>query len=372
MCNTTFYQYIQKYSWEEIHQKIYSQEKKDVEAALAAEQPNMDHLLAMISPAAEPYLEQMAQRSRQLTQQRFGKTMRMYIPLYLSNYCSNGCVYCGFNAKNDIPRKKLTKEEIIEEAKKIKELGFRNLLLVTGEDHRTCPTSYLIEAVELLKPLFDVISIEVQPLEVDDYKALKGAGIHAVYVYQETYRENTYKDYHKFGRKRNFQYRLTTPERIAQAGVHKLGLGALLGLEDWRTDAFFVGLHLTFMERYYWKTQYSISFPRLRPHVGNFPPKSHINDRELLQLICAFRIYNPFVEMTLSTRESAHYRDNLIQLGITSMSAGSKTEPGGYAKENKDLKQFEVEDARTPKEVTDAIEAHGYEVVWKDWDGVLA
>ncbi|QZT37705.1 2-iminoacetate synthase ThiH [Halosquirtibacter xylanolyticus] len=372
MKNQSFNDLLEPYDWDQVTQQIYDKGERDVIQALSKDRADLEDLKALVSPAATPYLEQMAQKSQTITQQRFGKTIRMYVPLYLSNYCSNGCVYCGFNAKNKIPRKKLTTEEVLAEANQIIKLGFKSILLVTGEDQRRCNTEYLKEIITLLNPMFDTISIEVQPMDTEDYSILKEVGLHAVYVYQETYHQKSYPDYHAFGRKRDFKYRLTTPERIAEAGVHKLGFGALLGLEEWRTEAFFIALHLSYMEKKHWQTQYSISFPRLRPHAGNFPPQFPINDTELLKLICAFRIFNPYVELTLSTRESAFYRDNLLSLGVTSMSAGSKTEPGGYVKENKELKQFEIEDARSVEEVVSAINERGYEVVWKDWDTVLA
>ncbi|QZE15647.1 2-iminoacetate synthase ThiH [Halosquirtibacter laminarini] len=368
----TFYNKLQKHSWDDIKKRTQDYTEKEVIEALNHSKPTIDHFGALISKAALPYLEEMAYLSQQKTQQRFGKTMQLYIPMYLSNYCSNGCIYCGFNAKNDIPRKRLDVQEITEEADHILKLGIRNLLLVTGEDNRNFSTKDLVHAVKILVPLFDQISIEVQPMSIEDYKTLNEAGVHSVYVYQETYNELIYPDYHPFGQKRKFQYRLETPERIAEAGIHKVGLGVLLGLDDWRTEAILLAGHLHYLEKHYWKTVYSLSFPRLRPNEGHFEPKNPISDTELLQLICAFRIYNPFVELALSTRESAFFRDHLISLGITSMSAGSKTEPGGYSHEDKALKQFEIEDSRTVDEVVKSIQQAGYEAVWKDWDHILS
>jgi 2-iminoacetate synthase len=214
--------------------------------------------------------------------------------------------------------------------------------------------------------------MEVQPLDQPDYEALIPEGLNTVLVYQETYHQDDYKKHHPKGKKSNFKYRIETPDRLGQAGIHKIGLGVLIGLEDWRTDSFFTALHLNYLERKFWQTKYSISFPRLRPFSGGLPPKVEMTDRELVQLICAYRIFNEEVELSLSTRESQHLRNNVVRLGITSISAGSKTDPGGYASQEHALEQFEISDERTPAEIISMIRCHGYEAVWKDWDAVLS
>ncbi len=228
--------------------------------------------------------------------------------------------------------------------------------------------SLLGVTIGLLRPHFSHIAMEVQPLDQGDYQTLADAGLNTVLVYQETYRQEDYKLHHPKGKKSNFYYRLETPDRLARAGIHKIGLGALIGLEDWRTDSFFTGLHLHYLEKTYWQTSYSISFPRLRPFSGGMPPKVEISDRELVQLICAFRIFNEAVELSISTRESEKFRDHIIRLGITSMSAGSKTNPGGYVVEPQSLEQFEISDERSPAVIASVIRKQGYEPVWKDWD----
>ena len=332
---------------------------------------NMEDFKALISPAAAPYLEEMARLSREATLKRFGNTMQLYAPLYLSNECQNICTYCGFSYDNKLRRKTLNSVEIVKEMDALKKLGFEHVLLVTGEANQTVGMDYFRKALKIVRPHFANVSMEVQPLEGEDYSELSQLGVHAVLVYQETYHKEDYKKHHPKGKKSNFYYRLETPDRLGRAGIHKIGLGALIGLEDWRVDSFFTALHLNYLERTYWKTKYSISFPRLRPFSGGLNPKVEMSDRELVQLICAYRLFDEEVELSLSTRESEKFRDNVLKLGITSMSAGSKTNPGGYAVEPQSLEQFEISDERSPAEVAEMIRKQGYEPVWKDWDVVL-
>jgi 2-iminoacetate synthase len=350
--------------------QIYGKTSADVEIALSKQKCSLSDFMALISPAATPYLEHMAQESLRRTRKRFGKTIQMYVPLYLSNYCTNHCVYCGFNHNNEITRTILSADNIRTEAEAIRSMGFEHILLVTGESPK-CGASYLKEAIELLRPLFSQISVEVQPLKQDEYELLIDSGLHAVYLYQETYNSVKYKDYHPRGMKANYAYRLDTFERMGRAGIHKMGLGVLLGLDDWRLDSFYLALHLDYLRKKYWRTKYSVSFPRLRPHAGSFNPPFHATERDLLQLICAYRIFDQDLELALSTRECPHFRDNAMQLGITAMSAGSHTEPGGYASDNGALKQFEPNDNRSPQEVMNMIKSQGYETVWKDWDAYM-
>jgi len=357
-----------EFSWEEVKASILLKSAKDVEAALSRQHRTLEDFKALISPAAMPYLEQMAQLSHQLTQKRFGKTIQLFAPMYLSNKCNNICTYCGFSMNNKIKRKTLTGEEIQEEIQEIKRQGFNHILLVTGESNHTVDIDYFLKSIEIIKPFFANISIEVQPLSEEEYKRLHEAGVYSVLVYQETYHKEKYKDYHPKGKKSNFYYRLETPDRIGLAGMHKIGLGVLLGLEDWRTDSFFCALHLMYLQKRYWQTKYSISFPRIRPAEGVNIADYHINDKEIVQLICAYRLLNEDVEISISTRESELFRNNLIKLGTTTMSAGSKTNPGGYSVEEDSLEQFEISDDRSPREVADMIAANGYAPVWKDWD----
>ncbi|MFN6945826.1 MAG: 2-iminoacetate synthase ThiH [Cytophagaceae bacterium] len=357
-----------KHSWNEVKESIYAKTSTDVETALHKKKRNLEDFKALISPAALPYLEQMALLSHQITRKRFGNTMQMYIPMYLSNECQNICTYCGFSLDNPMRRTTLTDEQILREVNVIKNYGYDHILLVTGEANKTVGVPYLKNAIKLVNPHFSHVSMEVQPLDQEEYEELIPHGLNTVLVYQETYHEENYKFHHPKGKKSNFQYRLETPDRLGRAGIYKMGLGVLIGLEDWRADSFFTALHLDYLEKTYWQTKYSISFPRLRPYTGNVEPKVNMLNRELVQLICAYRIFNEEVELSLSTRESEKFRNNVIKLGITSMSAGSKTDPGGYASNLEALEQFEIHDERSPAEIAKMLKKQGYEPVWKDWD----
>lgn len=366
----SFLEEFNRHRWETGKARILEQSGREVEAALAKPKGriDLDDFMALISPAASPYLEEMARRSHELTVERFGRVQQLYAPMYLSNVCSNVCTYCGFSATNRIPRKILNDQEMEREYQAIKQLGFDHILLVTGEANRQVGVPYLQNAIRLARRYFSSISIEVQPLHQEDYQALVPEGLSSVLVYQETYNRSAYADYHLSGMKRDFDFRLQTPDRLGRAGIKKIGLGALYGLDDWRTDTFFVALHLRYMERKYWKTRYSISFPRIRPHEGDIHPRSVMGDRDLVQVICAFRLLSQEVELSLSTRESERFRDHAIRLGVTTLSAGSKTNPGGYAVDPQTLEQFEISDERSPTEVAAMLRAAGYEPVWKDWD----
>jgi 2-iminoacetate synthase len=360
-----------RYDWDVVKAGIYAKTAQDVERALTARRRTLEDFKALISPAALPYLEQMAQLSHQLTRQRFGNTIQLYIPLYLSNECQNICTYCGFSLDNKIRRKTLQPAEIMQEVEAIKAMGYEHVLLVTGEAWQTVGVDYFKEALRLIHPHFSHISMEVQPMDEEDYAALIPLGLQSVLVYQETYHQAGYKLHHPKGRKSNFDYRLETPDRLGRAGIHKIGLGVLIGLEDWRTDSFFTALHLQYLEKTYWQTRYSISFPRLRPCAGGLPPKVEMNDRELVQLICAYRLLDPDVELSLSTRESEQFRNHAVKLGITAMSAGSKTNPGGYAADPQSLEQFEISDERSPLHIAQMLRQQGCEPVWKNWDHSL-
>ncbi|AHJ99564.1 2-iminoacetate synthase ThiH [Hymenobacter swuensis] len=358
--------------WDEVKASIYAKTAADVERALAAPRRTLDDFKALISPAAAPYLEPMARLSRQLTERRFGRTMQLYVPLYLSNECQNICTYCGFSMDNKLRRRTLSQVEMLQEAAVLKQWGYEHVLLVTGEANQTVDVDYLEKALYTLRPHFAQLSMEVQPLDQPDYERLMRAGLHSVLVYQETYHQQDYKKHHPKGRKSNFHYRLDTPDRLGRAGIHKMGLGVLIGLEDWRTDSFFTALHLDYLQRTYWQTRYSLSFPRLRPAEGLLQPKVEMTDRELVQLICAYRLLHEEVELSLSTRETATFRNHALRLGITSLSAGSKTNPGGYAVAPESLEQFEISDERSPAEIAALLRQQGYEPVWKDWDAALS
>ena len=353
----------------------------------------------LISPAATGILESLCQRSQQLTLQRFGKVIRLFAPLYLSNECINNCKYCGFSRDNPILRVTLSVDEVRREASSLVEQGFRNILLVSGEHPKFVSTGYLADCVSALLEQVPSISLEVGPMETDQYQFLVQAGAEGLVVYQETYDRAVYADMHTAGPKRDFEWRLETPERAYAAGFRRLGIGALYGLSDWRLDALSVAAHAQYLLRHCWKAQLTISLPRLRPAAGEFQPLTRMTERELVQLICAFRIMFPDAGLVLSTRESAQLRDGLIPLGITLMSAGSHTEPGGYTGAGKEklhhtqrgrilelgasewansqaerraTGQFDIADERSPQEVCELIQKLGYEPVWKDWDAALS
>lgn len=367
----TFSDVVNEHEWEAVKSSIRSSSRADVERALTHPRPGLREFQALISPAAAPYVGQMAALSAERTRQRFGRTMQMYLPLYLHNECQNICTYCGFSMNNRMARKVLNDEEVLAEAAAIKPMGFEHLLLVSGET-TTLGVDYFAHHLDLLSPHFSQLSLEVQPLERDEYQRLSAEhGLHAVMVYQETYNQARYREHHKAGKKRNYHYRVQTPDRLGQAGVHKIGIAALIGLDDWRTEAYFTRLHLDYLERRYWRSKYSLSFPRLRPFAGG-RPEVDMSDAEFVQLICAHRLVDGEVEMSLSTRERAAFRDVLFPLGFTSVSAGSATDPGGYANPKAHLEQFEISDERSPQAVAAVIRNQGFEVVWKDWDPALS
>lgn len=367
-----FFELFKTYNWDQTKASIYAKTSEDVKNALAAPKRTLEDFKALVSPAAAPFLEQMAALSQQLTLKRFGNVLQMYVPLYLSNECNNVCTYCGFSLDNKVKRKTLSPIEIMQEVTAIKAMGYDHVLLVTGEANQTVHVDYFKKVLELIRPHFAHISMEVQPLDLEDYQELKPYGLNTVLVYQETYHQEDYKKHHPKGKKSNFEYRINTPDRLGKAGIHKMGLGVLIGLEDWRTDCFFTALHLNYLEKKYWQSKYSLSFPRLRPFSGGLEPKVEMSDKELAQLIFAYRIFNEEVELSISTRETEKFRNNIIKLGITSISAGSKTNPGGYVVEPESLEQFEISDERTPAEIAEMIKKQGYEPVWKDWDNALA
>ena len=367
---------IERYSWEGTTDAIVSATLADARRVLARAKVGVtlspDEFAILISPAASPLLEEMAQLSQQITRRRFGLTMSMYIPMYVSNACTNKCVYCGFNHDNKFERTTLSLDDVRQECEAIKELGpFENLLVVSGEYPALCGVDYLEQVLRVARPMFANLTLEVQPLKTEQYKQLVGAGLNGVVCFQETYHREAYKKYHPRGMKSHYAWRLNGFDRMGQAGVHKIGLGVLIGLEDWRTDLTMLARHLRYLQKKYWRTRYAVNFPRMRPSESGYQPNVVMTDRELAQLTFAFRIFDHDIDISWSTRESPALRDNMAPLGVTSMSAGSQTEPGGYRVSPQALEQFEVSDSRTPAEVTAAIRAHGLEPVWKDWDKIF-
>jgi len=353
---------------DDLSMKLYASKPADVERALQYPSGNLSSLMALLSPAAEAYIEQMAQAAAQITRQRFGANLGLYLPLYLSNLCANECDYCGFSMSNKIKRKTLNDDELLAEVDIIKSRGFDSILLVSGEHETKVGIEYFAHVLPQIKQHFSYVAMEVQPLKTDEYQRLVALGLDAVMVYQETYQPQTYTKHHTRGKKQDFIQRLDTPDRVAKAGVDKIGLGVLLGLDDWRLDALLMGYHLDYLERNYWRTRYSISLPRLRPCTGGIEPKVLLTDTGLVQMICAFRLFNQQLDISLSTRETPELRDNLLPLGVTQLSAGSSTQPGGYQQPDSQLDQFEISDERTVVEVIAAMKTRGFNPVFKDWE----
>ena len=372
----------------------------EVAAALARRDLDLANLATLLSPAAAGQIERLAKRSNRLTQQRFGRVIRLFAPLYLSNECINNCTYCGFSRDNRILRVTLSIDEVVREARALADQGFRNILLVAGEHPKFISGSYMTDCVAALRETVPSISLEVGPMETVEYRPLVQAGAEGLIVYQETYNREVYADMHTSGPKRKFNWRLETPERAHEAGFRRLGIGALYGLSDWRRETICLAAHAQYLLRHCWKSQLTVSLPRLRPCAGEFEPLTNFDDRALVQTICALRLFLPDLGIVLSTRETAALRDRLIPMGITTMSAGSHTEPGGYTGAGNDnlhytehgkirelaenasewnkpangtnaTGQFDIADERPPETVAETISRLGYEPVWKDWDAAI-
>ncbi|MFM8470291.1 MAG: 2-iminoacetate synthase ThiH [Limisphaerales bacterium] len=387
---------------ESLEQSAKAASLAEAQAAQGRAQLSLENFARLLSPAAGQLLEPLCHRSQAVTQQRFGKVIRLFAPLYLSNECINNCAYCGFSRDNPILRVTLAVEEVRREARALRGQGVRNLLLVAGEHRKVVSGDYLAACTRALHEDWPSLSLEVGPMETADYRPIVAAGAEGLVVYQETYDRAVYERMHTAGPKRNFDWRLETAERAYAAGFRRLGIGALYGLADWRREAIAVAAHALYLLRHCWKAQVTISLPRLRPCAGEFQPLTTMTDRELVQLVAAFRLLLPDVGLVLSTREPARLRDGLFPLGITLASAGSHTEPGGYTgagrenihrtergrivelasgasewattagRETNATGQFEIADERSPEEIAALIRRLGYEPVWKDWDAALS
>ena len=340
---------------------------QNIQNALSKTNLDLSDFCALISPKADNYLETMATKAQNITRNRFGYGVALFAPLYISNFCYNQCVYCGFSMELDIKRHLLSDTEIHKEAKLLKEKGFDHILLLTGEAPNKAGVSEIAKAIGILKNYVSEVGIEVQPMKEEQYKTLIDAGCDYLAIYQETYHKETYKEVHKAGKKRNFNYRLDAADRGGRAGFYKLNVGALLGLYDWHYEAIALFDHIKHLEKHYWQSKLSLSIPRLRPFAGCYSPKHPISDKDLLKFILAMRLCFPDLGISLSTREPAKLRDNLISICITQMSAESKTEPGGYSGKEA-LKQFEISDSRSLASICQLLEKKGLEPILKDWD----
>ncbi len=359
---------FKKYTWNSIQEQLAQTTEEEVLHVLNSEYLNELDIVPLFSNAASGMLDILAQKAHKITQQRFGKTIQLYTPLYISNECSNNCIYCGFNSDNSIRRITLTFDQVIKEAEEVFNKGFRHLLLLTGEHKKAVPVEYLKDIISHLHEKFSSIGIEVYPMDIEEYTSIVQSGADALTIYQETYNKDVYTKCHQKGRKNDFYWRLNTPDRGGKAGFRKIGIGALLGLSDWRVEGFFTALHAHYLSKKYWKSHIQVSFPRLQNAPGNFEVSNEVSDAHLTQMICALRIILPDAGLVLSTRESDTLRDNLLPLGITVMSAGSKTQPGGHSELDIADNQFYISDQRDPHEIAAMLHKKGYESVWKDWD----
>ena len=371
-----FYEQVKNIDFQEVSSRIIDATVEEdklfsiLSKAERLERLNSDDLVSLLSPVAwKEHKSAIKQAAHNVTVQRHGKTMRFYAPLYVSNECTNRCIYCGFNQGNNIKRVTLDKDAVVKEALAIKELGIEHLLIVAGECPKAVGLDYLSSVSELLSGMFSSISIEVAPMEELGYKELFKNGVDGVICYQETYFPKVYKECHVLGPKTNMEVRLNALDRAGSAGMRYLGLGALLGLCDFRTEAFFLATHARYLEKKYWRSSISVSFPRIRPSESGFNPPTPVGDDDLLQMISALRLFLPDSNLLLSTRENADLRDEAIFYGINQMSGGSKTNPLGYTGASSgNGAQFNISDQRTPKEIAQKLSSLGYDPVFKDWD----
>lgn len=363
--------YQQKQHWQAAAQAATAATAQQVEQALATERRTLADLRALLSPAAAPYLEQMLSAASALKRRYQGDTLKLFAPLYLSNLCSNECSYCGFSRSNAVKRRLLTVDEARIEAEAIRTLGIHSLLLVTGEHSRKAGIDYLCQITHALRSEVAHLQLESQPLSSDDYRRLRHLGIDGVMLYQETYDVDSYKRHHTFGQKADMLQRLDAPRRVLDAGIANLGMGVLLGLTDWRADVWCLAAHFTALKQQYFQASFSVALPRLQPCEGNATQQSGVTDRQYLQLLCALKLYAPELQLTVSTRDRPALRDLLLPTIASSASAGSKTQPGGYAVAPQSLAQFSIDDDRSPAEIMAMLQARGISAVTHDWHSVL-
>ena len=341
---------------------------KDVTNALAKDRIDYYDYAALLSPAALPFLEQMAEKAQKITRRQFGNTIAMFTPIYIANYCENQCVYCGFNCKNKIHRAKLNMEEIEREYQAIASTGLKEILILTGESRSMSGIEYIGDAVELAKKYFSLIGLEIYPVDVDEYKYLHERGADFVTVFQETYNTDTYSKVHLAGQKRIFSYRIDAQERAILGGMRGVGFGALLGIDDFRHDAFSVGVHASLIQKKYPHADIALSVPRLRPYINNADenPKD-VHEKQLMQVMCAYRIFLPYASITISTRERQEFRDNAVKIAATKISASVCVGIGGRSQEEKGDEQFEISDPRSVEEVADALRKNGLQPSFNDY-----
>jgi len=362
-----FFEYWKQFQFNAITQRLQDITPADVRRTLDSEV--IDDMLPLYSPAAAGFLEEMAMRSAIITRERFGNTIQLYAPLYLSNECENGCLYCGFSEKNkDITRRTLTINEAEQEIQAIQDMGIRHLLFVSSEATEKANFDYIKKIAEMAAKYMSYMAIEVYPMDTDSYRRLVNMGVDGLTVYQETYNPVRYAELHLSGRKSDIEWRLNTPDRGGMAGMRTLGVGALLGLDDPHADAFMTAIHAQYLMKTYWRSHITLSLPRMRPAVGCAVVPREVSDRLYVQFLLASRIAMPDIGIVVSTRERAKLRDNLVGLGVTVMSAASVTEPGGYTAKGTSTAQFQVEDSRSVAEFAAMLAQKGFDPVVKDWE----
>lgn len=366
----SYYQIYSKYKNLPLERLFDDIQPSDIPQAINSNAQSEKQLLALLSPAAQDYLEDMAQTAHRLTVSNFGKTIQLYTPMYLSSYCDNTCAYCGFNAANPLSRKKLSLEEVEKEAACIASSGLAHILILTGDSRKDSPIRYIKDCLKILKKHFVSISIEIYALTQDEYQELSNEGVDGLTIYQETYDQALYDRLHISGPKKDYLFRLDAPERASGARMRNVNIGVLLGLGNWKQDAFFLGLHAKYLQDKFPDLEIGAAIPRLRPYGGNFKADSPVSDKNVVQIITALRIFLPRLGITLSTRESSSLRENLLPLGITRISAGSSTRVGGHTIESPEESnpgQFEISDTRSVQEIKNMLTEKGYQPVLKDW-----
>ncbi len=367
----SFEKELEKYQDFDFEKYFDNVSQQDVVNSIAKDKLNENDFLNLLSPVADNYLEIMAQKAQVLTHNHFGKKIALYVPIYLSNYCSSDCIYCGFSKRNKITRRQLTFEEIESEARALAKTKVKHVLILTGEAKTIADLNYLKTSVKILKQYFASVAVEVYPMETTEYEQLKAVGVDALTIYQETYDYDIYQKVHLSGEKQDYYYRLNTPERGCMAKIRQVNIGALYGLAKLEKEAFYSGIHANYLVQNYLDTEISISLPRIRNAEGDFLAFKELDDKTFVKFILAFRLFMPTVGINISTRELAEFRDNLIGLGVTKMSAGSKTNVGGYGSVEESAEQFEISDRRSVCEVANAIQIRGYDPVYKDWEEII-
>jgi 2-iminoacetate synthase len=364
----SFFSVYDQYQKKDIEKTIDAVNQHAVLRSLNKNALSIDDFAALIAPAAHPCLEQIAQKAHDITRRYFGNTIHLFTPMYLSNYCNNRCLYCGFNHDVQIERYQMSYEEVEKEARCISSTGLKHILILTGDAPKMASVSYLKSCCDILKKYFSAISIEIYALDLQGYEALIQSGVDGLTIYQETYNPTLYDTLHPAGPKKDFQFRLDAPQRGAEAGMRNVTIGTLLGLDNWRNDIFFTALHASWLEKHYPETEISIALPRIRPYHGCYQPGYQVSDQDMVQMIIAIRLFLPRCGITISTRERESFRNNILKLGVTKMSAGSTTAVGGHSLTHSQHNQFEISDKRSVEQMAAFLEKNNIQPVFKDWE----